>query len=399
MESKPKQTQPQLRKGNEPPLIRYLLSKAIRSATPISGTFELTPRCNFDCKMCYVHLSKGQQLSLGKELSADQWLAIGEDAVKNGMLILLLTGGEPLLRPDFREIFLGLKKMGVMISINTNGSLIDDDYISFFRENPPYKLNISLYGASQETYERLCGNASGFDKTVHALKKLKENDIMTKINLSLTQYNCDDVEGIFAIGDEIGMHVQAASYMFPPLRRSHDLIGYGDRFSPREAAEMKIKLNILRSSEEKFMERCKSICDGVRVIDEDDECLDVPTLEEVTPSEHIRCRAGGCTFWLTWDGRMLPCGMMERPAASVLELGFAEAWKRTNEETKKIFMPPKCTSCDKRFACDVCSASVYCETGDFCGEAPKYICEYTDEYIKLIKDEYRRRLALADTRE
>lgn len=397
MESTPKNKQPNLRKNTEPPLIRYLLAKATRSATPISGTFELTPRCNFDCKMCYVHLTKGQQTSIGKELTAGQWLSIGEDAAKNGMLLLLLTGGEPLIRPDFREIYLGLKNMGIMVSINTNGSLIDDDMLAFFKENPPYKINVSLYGASPDTYERLCGNASGYDKTMHAIKTLKEYGIATKLNLSATQYNADDVAGIYAIGDEIGLHVQPASYMFPPMRRSHDLIGYGDRLTPQEAARIRLLVNTLRMDDERFMNHCKSIEDGVKVIDEDDECLDVPTLEDDSPTEPIRCRAGRCTFWLTWDGRMLPCGMMEKPSASVLDLGFAEAWKMIHEATKKIFMPPKCTSCEKRFACEVCSASCYCETGAFDGDAPKYLCEYTDHYIRLIGDEYRRRLALSES--
>ncbi len=383
-----------IRRSNEPPLIRYLMSKAGRTGTPISGTFELTPRCNFDCKMCYVHLTKGQQTERGRELSADQWLSLGETAAKNGLLMLLLTGGEPLLRPDFIEIFEGLKKLGIMISINTNGSLLDDDMLSYFKHNPPYKFNISLYGASEETYERLCGNGAGFRKTVHALKTLKEYGITAKVNLSVTQYNASDVEGIYAIADDIGLHVQAASYMFPPMRRSHDMIGCGDRFTSDESAEMKFRLNLLRMDDERFMELGKSMIDGIRVLSEDDECLDVPTVEEQSPSEHIRCRAGLCTFWLTWDGRMLPCGMMETPSCSVLELGFSEAWKRTHEATKSIFMPPKCTSCDKRSACDVCGASVYTETGAFDGEPPKYICNLTEKYMKLVLDEYNRRLAL-----
>ncbi|MBR5947067.1 MAG: radical SAM protein [Clostridia bacterium] len=394
MESNNQPKNNSLRGNTEPPLIRYLLTKAGRTATPISGTFELTPRCNFDCKMCYVHLSKSEQTSRGNELSADTWLSLGEEGVRNGLLMLLLTGGEPLIRPDFIQIYEGLKNLGIMISINTNGSLLDDDMLAYFKHNPPYKFNISLYGASEETYERLCGNASGFRKTVHALKTLKEYGINTKVNLSITQYNTNDVDGVYAITDDIGLNVQASSYMFPPMRRSHDLIGCGDRFTSDESAEMKLRLNLLRMDDERFMDYARKISEGIRVIDENDECLDIPTVEEQTPTEHLRCRAGVCTFWVTWDGRMLPCGMMEKPSCSLLDLGFKEAWKYTHEATKSIFMSPKCTACDKRFACDVCAASTYTETGEFDGEAPKYICALTDKYIKLVLDEYNRRLAL-----
>lgn len=397
MEKMPTKPQPSLRKNNEPPLLRYLLSKAGRTATPISGTFELTPRCNFDCKMCYVHLTKQQQEAIGKELTADQWLAFGEEAVSKGLLMLLLTGGEPLLRPDFREIFLGLKKMGVMISINSNGSLLDDDMLDFFKHNPPYKFNITLYGSSPEIYERLCGNASGFNKTLHALKTLKEIGITTKVNCSITHYNAPDIENIFKITDDIGLHVQAASYMFPPLRRSHDLIGCNDRLTSEQSAQMKLYLSTFRMDDERFMEYASNVVQGIRQIDEDYECLDIPTAEELTPTEHIRCRAGLCTFWATWDGRMLPCGMMEQPSVSMLDLGFSEAWKATHADSRQIYMPPKCTSCDKRYACDVCAASTYAETGSFDSEAPEYVCRITEEYIKIVTEEYQRRLALKKT--
>ncbi|MBR4435593.1 MAG: radical SAM protein [Clostridia bacterium] len=394
MESTQKQQSTFRRKNQEPPFIRYLYRKAAATGTPLSGTFELTPRCNFDCKMCYVHLTKGQQCERGRELTADEWLSIADDAVRSGLVILLVTGGEPLLRPDFKEIFRTLNGMGLVTGVNTNGSLIDDDMISFFKCYTPNRMNISLYGASPETYERLCGNADGFYKTIRAIKKLAENNIPTKINLSVTPYNVDDVEAVFGITKELGKRVQIASYMFPPIRRSHDLIGYGDRLSPEEAARIKVRVQSIRTDDEAFLNLCKSVMDGVRVIDEDAECMDVPTLEDATPTEHIRCRAGSTSYWLTWDGRMLPCGMMETPSASVLELGFKEAWKRVAMGTKQIFLPPKCTSCDKRFACEVCSASCYCETGAFDKDAPKYHCEFTKHYIKLIGAEYERLTAL-----
>ena len=79
---------------------------------PLAGNFELTARCNFNCKMCYVHLTAEEQQRRGRELTADQWLAIAEQARSRGMLFLLLTGGEPLIRTDFRYLLTELKKMG-----------------------------------------------------------------------------------------------------------------------------------------------------------------------------------------------------------------------------------------------------------------------------------------------
>ncbi len=132
--------------GVEPRLSSYLHAKACRDGTPLAGNFEITPRCNFNCRMCYVHLTEEQQRARGSELSADEWLAIAEKARAQGMLFLLLTGGEPLMRQDLRYLLTELKKMGLLISINSNGSLINDEWLEFFRREPPFRFNITLYG-------------------------------------------------------------------------------------------------------------------------------------------------------------------------------------------------------------------------------------------------------------
>lgn len=98
--------------STEPRLSSYLHARACRSGTPLAGNFELTARCNFNCKMCYVHLTAEEQQRRGRELTADEWLAIAQEARSRGMLFLLLTGGEPLIRPDFRYILTELKKWG-----------------------------------------------------------------------------------------------------------------------------------------------------------------------------------------------------------------------------------------------------------------------------------------------
>ena len=140
----------------EPRLSSYLHAKACRAGTPLAGNFELTPRCNFNCKMCYVHLSEAEQKRRGAELSADEWLSIAETARSQGMLFLLLTGGEPLIRPDFRYILSELKKMGLMVSINSNASLIDKDMLDFFRHEPPFRFNITLYGSLRAALRQQC---------------------------------------------------------------------------------------------------------------------------------------------------------------------------------------------------------------------------------------------------
>ena len=110
------------RKRTEPYISTYLHSKGRRLGLPIGGTFELTARCNFNCPMCYVHLKQEDIDAQGKELTAAQWIDLARAAKDQGMMFALLTGGEPFVRKDFFEIYDAMKAMGLLISINTNGS-------------------------------------------------------------------------------------------------------------------------------------------------------------------------------------------------------------------------------------------------------------------------------------
>ena len=140
----------------EPVIASYLSDKAIKNKIPLSGTFELSPICNMDCKMCYVKMTKSEVEKVGRLRTTDEWIKIAEDAREAGMLFLLITGGEPLLYKGFKELYLKLVKMGLIITINTNATLIDEEMADFFAKYPPSRLNITLYGGSNETYERLC---------------------------------------------------------------------------------------------------------------------------------------------------------------------------------------------------------------------------------------------------
>lgn len=132
--------------------VNTLFMKAQAKGIPLSGSFELTARCNFDCRMCYIHRRSRDREALMGEKNADWWVTLAKQAKEHGTLLLLLTGGEPLLRRDFDEIYTACKSLGLLTSVNTNGVLLDEDKLRLLREYPPQRVNISLYGASPETY-------------------------------------------------------------------------------------------------------------------------------------------------------------------------------------------------------------------------------------------------------
>ena len=116
---------------------RQLFAKAARNHIPLYGVLELLPLCNLNCDMCYVHLSKQEMQSQGGLRSVDEWISFAHQMKDAGTLFLLLTGGEPLLFPQFKELYCALKDMGMILTLNTNGTLINEEWAEFFAKNKP----------------------------------------------------------------------------------------------------------------------------------------------------------------------------------------------------------------------------------------------------------------------
>ena len=362
-------------KTNTPLMVKYLQNKASRSHIPLSGTFELTPCCNMDCRMCYVRKTRQEVDALGGEISPKQWIEMGKICRDNGMLFLLLTGGEPFLYHGFREVYSELKKLGLFLSINSNGTMISQETVDWLKQDPPTRINMTLYGGSNATYERLCRNPKGFDQAVAAAKRLLDAGIPLHFNASMTPYNIDDLDEIFRIGEELGVRVRASSYMFPPMRRDESMVGCGDRFNAEDAGQFAAKIDLLRLLPEHFRERAQAMRNNELLHAEEESELDESFREP------LRCHAGKSAFWINWKGEMSPCGMMTQPISHPFRDGFLPAWNEIVEATNQLYMPPKCVSCKKRDVCSVCGASAFTETGTY-GQVPHYICDMTDSMIR-----------------
>lgn len=359
------------RKQTEPYLSTYLHKKGYALGLPISGNFELTARCNFNCPMCYVHMNAEEIAKKGRELTAKEWIAIAEDAKNKGMVFALLTGGEPFIRKDFFEIYGAMKAMGIMVSINSNGSMLEGEVLEKLLNDPPFRMNISLYGGCNETYQRMCGLPM-YEKVLKNICTLKENGVDVRLNLSITPYNCDDIERIHEISEKYQIPVKASSYMYPPIRLEKELEGYGNRLSPEDSAYYSVKWDKLRFTDEEFQLRAKNMKNLVMY--EQVEC-------SIDIDSGVKCRAGSTSFWMTWDGQMRPCGMMPGPTVYPLEVGFDKAWEQLREETKKIRQPAKCVTCAKKEVCGACAAVCVAETGEF-DQVPEYMCQRTDEIVR-----------------
>lgn len=367
-------------KEREAPIVRYLHARAAKNETCASATFEITSRCNFNCKMCYVHNSDCNARA-HEELSVAQWTEIARQAAEAGIMFVLITGGEPLIRPDFAEIYTMLIKTGFVVSVNSNLSLITPAHLALFRQYPPNRINASLYGVSDETYAELCG-VPAFGKVSSAIEELRKIGVPVKINSSVTPFNCRDFEGIHDYCRQKDLVLATASYMFPAARLGDNK----ERLTPEDAALYRVKGDAIELSREDFLARVEKVEKGTEYIRSGD-CID-PRIKNCG----VQCRAGTSSVWVDYKGNLSMCGMV--PAGqdmNVLQNGFDACCRAIREKVKAIVLPHKCTECAYRYLCNVCAAACFSETGEF-GKVPDYICrmsaataEYFAQYAQKIK--------------
>ena len=363
------------------PLSRILSSKASKMKIPLSGTFELSPICNFSCKMCYVKKTQQEVLAHQRQMmSLDKWLEIAREAKEAGMLFLLLTGGEPFLWPNFWELYEELIQMGMVVSINTNGSLMNADVIQRLKKNPPKKINLTLYGASDETYEKLCGVKGVFGKIDETIRELKKSGIRVKLNASMTPSNIEDMEKIVAYAKQQELKLDIGTYMFPPIRRDETMIGKNHRFSAEDYGKYHLKSYRLWQGEERYINILKQIKQkSVPPLGLEESCRD--------PLDgKIKCRAGKAAFWITWDGYMTPCGMMPEPSVDLYKKSFCEAWSDIVTESEKVSLSGVCEACPDRELCHTCAAIARAETGK-CEGIPTYLCKTVEEFSKIAEED------------
>lgn len=346
--------------------LKPLLYKADNVGAPVLGSFELTSRCTLNCKMCYIHRGEDDSCALSCEKSASWWVDLARQARDEGLLILLLTGGEPLVRSDFEEIYLRCRELGLLVSVNTNATLINQRWVDFFKKHPPQRLNITLYGASEKTYQSLCGNGEAYSRVMWAIKALMDAGINLKLNYSITPDNVDDAEAVQRFAEENGLLIQHVSYMFPPVRAC----GEAYRLSAKDAAKAD------------FLWKQRSMGENFRSFllnkDMPPELEDFSECE--TCGEGISCRAALSSFWVTYDGQLTPCGMITTPSVRCDD--FSSSWQALKATRQGIVLPAKCKGCSLRRVCDICAAVSMAETGEFSG-APEYACEKAVEFQRL----------------
>lgn len=162
------------------------------------------------------------------------------------------------------------------------------------------------------------------------LRTLKDAGIPVRLNVSVTPDNKDDVPEIFRLARDLGLHAKASTYMYPPVRLDDGRPGDAPhRFAPEDAARY-----MLLCREQQFtLEELRASAAGVPLSD-GDECTGN------AEGEPVLCRAGHSSFWLTWDGRMIPCGMMASPGHRCWNRGFPPPGGPSGRRWRRSACPP-----------------------------------------------------------
>ena len=320
-------------------LARKMQRDARKAFIPIGAILELTPRCTLDCNMCYCHLTEAQ-MNGRKEFTAEEWIQFIDTAYDRGVYAVLLTGGECLLHKGFWEIYNHCRSRGIVVSVNTNATLITDQVVRNFKASPPRQIQVTIYGSSEETYYNVTGYRV-YGKVTENVLKLKNAGLNVVIAITPNKYLVEDIPAIMEFARD--NHIKCA--MNNALVEAKEDTG-------RSLAEFGMTL------EQRI--RAFELYEGFdgRERPENPEQFCIPKLKETTAQEKgLWCSAGRCAFNLTWDGKMVPCYCMPQAAADYRTLGFDECWKRMNEAVENFIPPVECLDCQFKKDCHACAVT------------------------------------------
>ena len=333
---------------------RFLGFRAREKNQPISGAFELTPLCNLDCKMCYVHL-KREQLHGAELLPADRWMEIMRQAIDAGMLFATLTGGECLTYPGFRDLYRFLRDRGVEVGILSNGLLMDAEMVEFLKRNPPAAIQITVYGASEEAYERVTGRRA-FARVMQNVRALRDAELPLCIAVTPSAYMRDGAALVRLLhGEGLPFSIKAG-LMQPRAETGRALADAG----------LDAYVDLLKLARELKGEAAEPECDP-------DALPDGGGAQKI-PERGVRCGAGRSGFSIDWQGNMYPCSNFPCEGADVLALGLKEAWRRTNAAARNYPRPAECGGCFYESVCKHCAAEH--AAGAAPGHASPAICAW-----------------------
>jgi MoaA/NifB/PqqE/SkfB family radical SAM enzyme len=318
---------------------------------PLDVGLDLTYRCNSRCVHCYCSLPENDKTAENNELSTSEITQLLDELASMGSLWLLLTGGEPLLREDFEKIYLHAKKRGFLITLFTNGTLVDEKIAKLLSKYPPFAVEISLYGAAKKTYEKVTRVRGSYERCMAGIRQIKESGIKLKLKTMALNVNAHEIGDMDRMAREWG-----CPYRFDPtIQRRIDKKMFSDPEKYRISPAGVVKLDRMFP---KRMEEWREFCD---------KFVNGPRNKE----DLYNCGAGQGLMHINPYGRAMGCLMMIRNGFSVREHTLKWIWEEgilKGVRQKKNF----------HLACDEC------QLGSLCGDCASWRIVENDDVKKEV---------------
>lgn len=327
--------------------------------------WELTKACNLKCLHCRAQATEKPS---NNELTTKEVFRVIDDIAGFCNPLLILSGGEPLLRTDIFEIIkYSSKKLRTLLA--TEGTMITSDIAKKIKESGIVKVSISLDGSNSTIHDNFRGRIGAFELTMKGIENIKKVELPLQINSSITKRNKDDLPNIIKLVEKIGadaFHI----FLLVPTGRGKELIE--DELTPEEYEEV---LSYLADAKLKSKLDIKATCAPHynRIIRQKKMFSPIHGM----PTNLTKgCLAGIAVLFISSKGDVFPCGYFPVKAGNVREAGLMEIWKNStlfNELRNRKLLKGKCAVCEFVNVCGGCRARALADSGDYLDEEP-YCC-------------------------
>lgn len=321
---------------------------------PVSASLDLTSRCNLQCRHCFLRYD-GVNLRDKSTRETEQVLETLRDL---GVLFLVLTGGDPFCRPDFKPVYQAAKRCGFFLTIFSNGTLLDDALMDYLADHPPRRIELTAYGYSEKTYEAVTGVPGSYHRFRTAVDGLQRRGILLRLKTMVLRSNAHELQDIQAWALGMGCDFRYDAIVHPCL--NGDATPLRERTSPALIARFR-----RRDSEH------------ARFPDRDH-------IQEPTPHRRhlFECGAGLLTVHVDAAHQAHPCMTWRWNPFDLTGKPSLADWHAYITSLRSQPAPGgRCDTCPNRARCQSCAAYSVLETGTAAG-APEFFCDLIREEQK-----------------
>lgn len=326
---------------------------------PINGTIEVSNRCPLNCAHCYNNLPMNDIPARNAELSLEEYQRVLGELADAGCLWLLFSGGEIFARRDFLDIYDYAKRKGFLITLFTNGILIDERIADHLAAMPPFAIEITLYGATRETYEALTRIPGSYDRCLRGIRLLRERNLPLKLKTVAVTINRHEIFDMKALAEEMGVEFTFDGMINPRIDCSSSPLAI--RLSPPDIVELDLR------DPDRTAEWKRLVANFGAKPSQDDEG---------TPHQMYDCGGGVNSFAIDPYGNLTICVLSHVDKYNLREGSFNNGWTGYLREVRQrpaSVIPSKCTTCMLSSLCGMCPANGELENGD--PEAPvDFLC-------------------------